>query len=543
MLSAFAVSGYLCFVNLDYAALWYDEGATAGIAKNLIERGDIIGWDGRNLIGGTNGRSLNEDLRDVFPPLMYVWTALGFKLFGVNEVGARIVHALIGLLALGVFYLLLRQHLPKHDRLVCNIFVLAAGSAQMLLYFRQSRYYAFMALGLIASFYLYERYWQEKKTRHLAALTLVGAAAFFNHYSGGTATVLAVAAWHVLFRARETTAREWTAFATCVSAIALAGLGYLVFMGLVGAERTGFLSYSGRISVGHYQGTIGVLLLRILVYTRELFTADWVSWPVALWFLYALWQTRQTSESEREGLPVAGTSKIVLMGILFTFFAAATSQYPMRPHAGAELRYYVSALPLLLAMKGAFVEWVWPRSKITALIILMFMLYTSAGAFPFNVRMGFSGFPTLGMHLTQFIAEIHHPYRDSIREVSDYLLTHAKQDEKVYVKDFGARESLIFYLGDRVFFCCVLDENSLFPPNHFNKELYAEKDTADWIVVFGKLPSNTEAELEDEYRLVARFDVHPYPTQRPEINLHAFQPLPVKDGVRIWRRTKERTAP
>ena len=82
-----AAAAYLCLVNLDYAALWHDEAPTALIAKNLLERGDIVGWDGRNLVGGTNGRTLNEDLRDVLPPLMYVLNAAGLAVFGVDEAG------------------------------------------------------------------------------------------------------------------------------------------------------------------------------------------------------------------------------------------------------------------------------------------------------------------------------------------------------------------------------------------------------------------------------------------------------------------------
>ena len=111
------VSAYLCLVNLDYAALWHDEAPAAFFGKVLLQQGDIVGWDGRNLVGGSNGRTLNEELRDVLPPLMYVLNAVGFAIFGVNEIGARVVLAVIGIVALGVFYLLLRQHLPKHPRL------------------------------------------------------------------------------------------------------------------------------------------------------------------------------------------------------------------------------------------------------------------------------------------------------------------------------------------------------------------------------------------------------------------------------------------
>ena len=76
-LGVLPVAAYLCLVNLDYAALWHDEAPAALIGRNLLQRGDITGWDGRNLVGGTNGRTLNAELRDVLPPLTYVLNAAG----------------------------------------------------------------------------------------------------------------------------------------------------------------------------------------------------------------------------------------------------------------------------------------------------------------------------------------------------------------------------------------------------------------------------------------------------------------------------------
>ena len=76
-LGVLAVAAYLCLANLDYAALWHDEAPAALIGRNLLQRGDITGWDGRNLVGGTNGRTLNAELRDVLPPLTYLFNAAG----------------------------------------------------------------------------------------------------------------------------------------------------------------------------------------------------------------------------------------------------------------------------------------------------------------------------------------------------------------------------------------------------------------------------------------------------------------------------------
>ena len=571
------VSAYLCLVNLDYAALWHDEAPAAFFGKTLLQQGDIVGWDGRNLVGGMNGRTLNEELRDVLPPVMYVLNAVGFAIFGVNEIGARIVHAILGITALGVFYLLLRQHLPKHPRLMFFIFVFAAGSAQLLLYFRQSRYFSVMVLSLLLLFYLYERYWQSRNSAYLPVIALVAALSFFNHYAGGAATMLALAAYHLLFRARATTRREWALFAICGAAVAAVGSSYLYWLGVIGGERSGFMGFAGQ-SPTPYQGDKSELFLfieRIWIYIRELFTADWISWPVFLWFVgmaLIAWQVRRkqavgaSRQVRRQGqrandgasiaqkilgddFPLAAAGKIILMGALFALFSAILSVQPIWLHSIADLRYYVGALPLLLAMKGLFVEWAWRRHVIAGALALGVLLFTSVGAAPFNIAMVFSGQKTLGLHLFEFIREVHRPYRDSISVVSSYLLQNAERDDLVYVPNFAYREALIFYAGDHVRFCCALEETTPLPKDKIAALdaplYYIEQNTPDWIIFFRQLQLGEAKQFivkpfTGMYEVVAKLEVYPYPTQRPELNMHAFSPLdPGDSGVFILRHQEK----
>ena len=574
-LAVLAVAAYLCLANLDYAALWHDEAPTALIGRNLLQRGDITGWDGRNLVGGTNGRTLNEHLRDVLPPLTYVVNAAAFALFGVSESAARVAPALFGISSLALLYLLLRQHLANHPRLILFALALAAWSPQLLLYYRQSRYFACMAFALIAAFYCYERWWRTGRTRWLAALTLAAALAFFNHYGGGAATMLALAAWHLLFRMRATTPRRWLGLAAAGAVVVALGAAYLVWIGVLGGERSGFLAYTGVTGLPEYRGTVPPILLRVGVYTRDLFAADWISWPVFLWFAgTAAWlvaarrrrarrsKRRQAGAARRsrtaprgrrplgpagpprgDDLPLAAAGRVVLMGALFALFAAALSPQPVwvfdRPFT--DLRYYVGALPLLLVMKGLFVEWAWRRWRVAGAAALAVLLCSSAGAWPINMPHVFTGERTLGLHLLQFVREIHRPYRDSIRVASDYLLEHAAQDDVVFVPRFNDREALIFATGHRLLFCCVLDAESPLPAAtvaSLGAHLAVEGAVPDWIVLFGELPEQYRERLRGRYVVAAQADVFHYPTQRPEINLHAFAPLPASDfGVHVLRRT------
>ena len=548
------VAAYLCLVNLDYAALWHDEAPAAFFGKALLQQGDIVGWDGRNLVGGTNGRTLNDELRDVLPPLMYVLNAAGFAVFGVNEIGARVVHAVIGIVALGVFYLLLRQHLSNYPRLMFFIFLFVAWSAQLLLYFRQSRYFSVMVLSLVLIFYFYECYWRSRRLAYLPVIAVVAMLSFFNHYAGGAATMLSLAAYHLLFRARATTLREWVLFAICGAAVVAVGAGYLYWLGVIGGERSGFMAFAGQVPAP-YQGDSPAFVLflqRIWIYIRELFTADWISWPVFLWFAglgLLAYQVRRKQVRRRandggsiseKNLPLVAVGKIILMGALFALFSAALSSQAVWAYQFADLRYYVGALPLLLAMKGLFVEWAWRRHIIAGVVALVVLLFTSAGAYPFNIVMYFSGERTLGLHLFEFIREVHRPYRDSIRVVSEYLLAHAEQDDLVYVSTFADREALIFTTGHHVLFCWALDEKSPLPRAKIESldapYIWSDEHIPDWIIVFGPLRKNYREMVLIDYFLSAEPDVHSYPTQRPELNMHAFTPLPEKRGVHILRR-------
>ena len=553
-LGVFGVAVYLSFVNLDYAGLWYDEAPTAVLGNTLLEQGSLRGWDGRNFLGSDNGRTLNADLIDVLPPLAYLLNAVGIAIFGFNEIGARVMHALVGVLSLVFFYLLLRQHLRRHPRLIFFIFLFAAASAQLLLYFRQSRYYAFMVFGVVAAFYLYERYWRTRRVFFLAMLTLVAALSFFNHYVAGAATMLSLAAWHLLFRAGETSRREYLRFGLAIGIVAAVGVGYFAWLGVVGGERDSWVDFMG-MPVHPYTGAIPPALLKVWTYARDLFTADWISWPVFLWFVgivFVAWGQRNAwfganyggGLANRGDLPVGEAAKIVVMGLLFALFSALLSVQAIHANPTADLRYCVGALPLLLAMKGLFVEWVWRKSRVAAITIAALLLLTSIGAAPFNIVMEDTGRRTLGAHLFQFAREIHRPYPDAVRLVSGFLLEHAEKDDLVHVPKFEYREPLIFYAGHHVRFCCVLNGLSPLPRGKVEAlaaPLYVGEQDPDWIVLFDESRDKSREKIEAGFDVVAEFDVHHRLTQRPELNYHAFTPLAPEPGSHIYvlRRTSE----
>ena len=205
----------------------------------------------------------------------------------------------------------------------------------------------------------------------------------------------------------------------------------------------------------------------------------------------------------------------------------------------ADQRYYVAALPLLLAMKGLFIEWVWKRSVFLGIIALLVLTTSSLGAWPINLKHIMTFESTLGWHLVSFVREVHSPYRESITAVSDYLLQHAEQDDFVFVQDgFAYREALTFHVGGRVLFCCFLTDETPLPREKaqmMRKTLFRKEDVPDWIVIF-KPRFEQEVSIGDQiefnqgpplvsnfFDVAEKFFVYFYPTQRPELNFHRFK--------------------
>jgi len=94
---------FLYFYNLGYNAVWMpNESFYADSAKNMLKTGDFL------------TPIYNGELRLNKPPMTYWIVATGYKVFGVNELGLRFFHALLGVLT-GILTYLLAKRLTKEE--------------------------------------------------------------------------------------------------------------------------------------------------------------------------------------------------------------------------------------------------------------------------------------------------------------------------------------------------------------------------------------------------------------------------------------------
>lgn len=144
------LSALLLFPGLGKTPLWiYDEVRNAECAREMYERGDWI------------VPTFNGGLRTLKPPLHYYFMFGGFKIFGVNEWGARFFSAVFGVLTIFITYFFIKKYTSQRQALITCLVLLA--SSHFLFEFRMSvpdPYLIFLNTASIFTAYLF---FKEKK--------------------------------------------------------------------------------------------------------------------------------------------------------------------------------------------------------------------------------------------------------------------------------------------------------------------------------------------------------------------------------------------
>ncbi len=548
------VSAVLILWHLDHTALWHDEASVAGMGRQILQGQGLYAFDGRNLWGGANGVQLNAELVDTFPPLMYLLTAAGFALFGYGEFGARVLHAVAGTLALGLFHRVLHQHIGERARLIVFCFAFAAFNAQLMLHFRSARYYALSVLTVVAMMWAYERWWRGGRTpSQLAVLALSGVAVFFSQYAIGVAAMLALATMHCIVRGGETRKLEWAGLALAGAAACAVGIAWLGWLGVLGDSPADRAIAWAHTSDKPEWGAAAALR-QVAVYGWTLFSTDWISWPVALWLAVCATAARIRAIRLQRGAGMdpgfAGAGRLILFGILFTVAVAVVGpQDPGRTVANVPLRYMLPAIVFVLVLKGLFCEWVWRRNRYMGVVALAGLLLTNAAAWPLHIRNADTGASSAGYPLWNYVKFVTRLYPDPLKRASLWLAQNAGEDDNVYVAGKPDMENVTWYAGGRVRICCYIDAMSELPettvaalpaPLRRGPGGYAP----DWIVLGAHhWPKGPEvalpatAQFEGPWTKAAKFGGWPTQSARPELNRHLPEPPHVPEaGILILRR-------
>ncbi|NPA32549.1 MAG: glycosyltransferase family 39 protein [Aquificae bacterium] len=158
-LLVFSLLALVYFTNLSLNAVWIpNESFYADGARNMLKTGDFL------------TPVYNGELRLNKPPLTYWLSALGFTIFGVNELGLRFFQALLGLLSALIVYLLAKD--VTRDEETALLSSLAFGLSFIVV--ANARYTSPeipLTFFITLSLYLWHKYYTTKKT-HLFWLAI-----------------------------------------------------------------------------------------------------------------------------------------------------------------------------------------------------------------------------------------------------------------------------------------------------------------------------------------------------------------------------------
>ena len=264
-----------------------------------------------------------------------------------------------------------------------------------------------------------------------------------------------------------------------------------------------------------------------------MFWAGWISWWILPWFVtfiaLPVWKG-QASPAESW---VFRLTALGLVGVVLSLVVEVMLVRIPGPGVG-NLRYSAFVLPLLLAMQAAFVDRIWGACKPLGAALLLGLLLTNAGSFPFRF---FGDYPAVRSDLAGLAMEIHRPYIDGLRLVKDFLDANAERDDLVHVAFAPAmHEPLAASLGNRLRFCCVVARHGARHVNEAARQEWADyvwdDQRPDWVISPRPLPEGEGG----EYVLRALLDraiTFPNP-QRPEANWHHFTPPLAENATYVY---------
>lgn len=177
------VSLLLLTPNLGETYLWTDEADTAAIARNILNAGYPVMYDGRNLIQYYPPVYNDQYIQVLLPWLPYYITAASFGMFGISTASARLPFVVIGIASILMFPAVVRRLTDDSWTRMVSPLALATF-VPFLLYFRQCRYYAVMVFATLWMVWAYLRLVEsdERRTWNAVHLVLAATVLFHSHY-------------------------------------------------------------------------------------------------------------------------------------------------------------------------------------------------------------------------------------------------------------------------------------------------------------------------------------------------------------------------
>jgi len=428
------VAAIVLFAGLGKIVFWGDEAETAILGRNTLGHGVPAAWDGRNLVESL-GIGFNDRLIwNQQPWVQFYLVAGAFAAFGESTAAARAPFAAAALLAIILTYVLVLKETASRGQALAAMALLTVN-VQFLLFARQCRYHALLALGVVLTMLAWRRI--ERKTGWLL-FALAGAFLFHSNYLAFLPTMGAFWLYALLWQRRSKTLAPLAAATVIVAAT---GIAWMLYANV-------FESVSGQLP----RKDIVQCLWWLKAYAGRV-----AHWMIPFVFLAAILLLLAKKRIPERRLVIL--SLLILVAHLLFIPLAAPALV---------LRYAVGVFPvaaiLIASLLGALWRWKKPVAAAVAAIFLATHLFNTADIVIVNlVKLPFRGAPPfqnvylstdrdnffLRRECADFLNELVRGFPQNPNAgIIDFVTEHVTGDELVVTGHDWL--PIIFYTGARV---------------------------------------------------------------------------------------------
>lgn len=490
--------------------LWEDEAGVGNFARNILQFGLPVGWDGVNIAGTQRGIILNGDLINTSYTWLEMYLAAGsFALFGISSFTARLPFFFVSLFILPVLYAL--TYVITHSKRIAFFTVfIAAFSVPFILFAFRTRYYSltvvFGMLFLFSALSLHKKGLTHKLSFILSTFFLL-----LSNYL--TFPSLFAAVLFGGWIGKRFALRQYL-FYSLIGILCYAPI-FLYMQPLIGKGGITFPSIE----------ELGIALSVVPRQVFSLYVKD-TSFPMFLILLWAYFLGEMAVHKKSKNHALVFLSLTVFFYLAVIMFVTSITVFGFTILSYRDVRYHLPIFPLLFMVMALLLNETYKRSRYLFAIVFIFTIV--------NYQPIWTG----RILLFDYFYEVTHPFPTPDRVVADYLIRNARDGNTVFSSLERSYEPLLFFLGNKVKFVNRLDrtETRFFPKNLsiLPRYVYAFTAKPDWVIEYSRLGSKNydyrredmlpQRVLSEEYTRII-LPVYYWDKTRPELDSHAFQEI------------------
>ncbi|MCZ6485556.1 MAG: glycosyltransferase family 39 protein [Acidobacteria bacterium] len=531
VVSLTVLAGLLAFWGLGNNDFWDDEAFTAVYGRNLMETGQIVGWDGRNLMAYGMLGWVNEDMINTHsPPLQYLVAGLSQKIFGDSAAGGRTLFVLIGLFSIPLMAAWFKHEFDSDEYWM--VALILALSVPYLLYIRQLRYYALGLTFFAGLLWVWAalprarqyRWWILLGTLFLCLLVLSQYL-----YAAAAVAVITISLLRERYRNRKN----------------LIFLAVIILVGVVAATWVGLRNdhVMGQVLESGITDHVSKFFRLMFMVPRDAVRFEF--FPVGMLFFGAV-GAALLGRAEVNHLKSILLTLAYGMGIIVAV-SLVSLQTPDSTASDTDMRYYVLLIPLSAAVAARIYELLC-KTRFRGLPELFLIILLSSNVLTFNF------FGRMGLHsrLVQYVGEVMNDYTTGSEAISKFIQEEISHDDCIFIIPTALNTIQIHHNPEHKF-CGLLTNQAPFAKKHaaeLRADLFWENTVPDYVIVGGRSPERSSQLLatlygEGGFELEAVIPVLWANLTRPEIPWRIFAPIeidnPFTQGVLIFHRTSQPT--